>query len=199
VVHYVKLLVTQTRPPVAPKDIGIITPYNRQAQKIRAALKASGFLSSPEDIKVGSVETFQGQERRVIILSTVRAENELVESEDKKYNLGFVANEKRFNVAMTRAKALLIVIGHPMVLATDEKNWLPLLRLCKEKGAWLGEEWNELDEDDEEEMLSLVAAREGDILDENSSEEDWVDVDEDDGPFSQQVEQGDVVFVNREE
>ena len=90
----------------------------------------------------GSVETFQGQERRVIIISTVRSENELL-SHDRKYSLGFVANEKRFNVAVTRAKALLIVVGNPCVLATDKKNWLPLLRFCKEIGSWLGEEWEE--------------------------------------------------------
>jgi helicase MOV-10 len=88
------------------------------------------------------VEAFQGQERRVIILSTVRSENDYLQH-DLKYNLGFVANEKRFNVAVTRAKALLIVVGNPRVLATDTKNWLPLLRFCRDNGSWLGEEWDE--------------------------------------------------------
>jgi helicase MOV-10 len=62
---------------------------------------------------------------------------------DLKYNLGFVANEKRFNVAVTRAKALLIVVGNPRVLETDSKNWLPMLRFCKSKNSWLGEVWDE--------------------------------------------------------
>jgi hypothetical protein len=35
------------------------------------------------------------------------------------------------------------VIGNPRVLATDEKNWLPFLKFCKENNAWMGEPWNE--------------------------------------------------------
>jgi helicase MOV-10 len=102
------------------------------------------------------VEAFQGQERRVIILSTVRSENQYLEH-DLKYNLGFVANEKRFNVAVTRAKALLIVVGNPRVLATDKKNWLPLLRFCRDNGSWLGEEWDEGSPDDDNEDFEVAA------------------------------------------
>ena len=141
-VEYVRLLTRETRPPLKADDIGIITPYHRQAQKIRTALAIEGlsFSSSVDSnagtagsqgIKVGSVETFQGQERRCIIVSTVRADVEYVES-DLKYNLGFVANEKRFNVSMTRAKALLIVVGCPTVLALDKDNWFPFLKYCHE-------------------------------------------------------------------
>lgn len=138
VVEYVKKLVEESKPKISPEDIGIITPYARQVQKIRLALKKSDI----EDVKVGSVETFQGQERRVIIISTVRSENSLLQH-DLRFNLGFVANEKRFNVAVTRAKALLIVVGNPRVLETDTKNWLPLLRFCKNNNSWLGEDWDE--------------------------------------------------------
>lgn len=51
-----------------------------------------------------------------------------------------MANEKRFNVAITRAKALLIAVGNPRVLETDKINWLPFLRYCRNKGAWAGED-----------------------------------------------------------
>jgi len=136
-VEYARLLIKETRPSLKPDEIGIITPYARQAQKIRLALKTQNM----EDIKVGSVETFQGQERRVIIVSTVRAEREQVSS-DIRFNLGFVANPKRFNVAITRAKALLIVIGSPSVLALDKENWLPFMTYCHEFGAWTGEDWD---------------------------------------------------------
>ena len=91
---------------------------------------------------MGSVECFQGQERRVILLSTVRSEPELYLDHDIRYNLGFIAHPKRFNVAMTRAKALLIVIGCPSVLALDKKNWLPFLQYCHENGAIVGEPWD---------------------------------------------------------
>jgi superfamily I DNA and/or RNA helicase len=140
VVAYVKLLLRETRPPLREEEIGIITPYARQAQKIRAALQVS--LPGQDEIKVGSVECFQGQERRVIILSTVRSEPELYLDHDIRYNLGFIAHPKRFNVAMTRAKALLIVIGCPSVLALDKENWLPFLQYCHENGAIVGEPWD---------------------------------------------------------
>ena len=56
-------------------------------------------------------------------------------------------------MAVTRAKSLLIVVGSPRVLETDERNWLPLLRFCKSKNSWMGEDWNEessSDSDDDE-------------------------------------------------
>uniref|UniRef100_A0A671X0R6 RNA helicase n=1 Tax=Sparus aurata TaxID=8175 RepID=A0A671X0R6_SPAAU len=121
-----KLLSTQGKKGLAtisPSDIGIIAPYRKQVQKIRKALEKVGKKHFPlKDIgglKVGSVEEFQGQERRVIMVSTVRSSPNYTEI-DKQFNLGFVKNEKRFNVAVTRAKALLIVVGNPRVLDTDE-------------------------------------------------------------------------------
>jgi superfamily I DNA and/or RNA helicase len=160
VVTYVERLVRETKPPVKGEEIGVITPYARQAQKIRLALSSRNL----RDIKVGSVETFQGQERRCIILSTVRAQSEWIAS-DLKYNLGFVANEKRFNVAITRPTSLLIVIGHPAVLATDKHNWLPLLRYCKENKSWAGENWEE--DGDDEDVIVLDGVDESGHGDEN--------------------------------
>lgn len=73
--------------------IGVITPYHAQALKIRGLLKKS---LKTQKIKVGSVEEFQGQERRVIIVSTVRSSRDFV-SYDLRHTLGFVANPRRFN------------------------------------------------------------------------------------------------------
>ena len=87
-------------------------------------------------IKVGSTEEFQGQERRVIILTTVRTSRQFIES-DVKHNLGFLTNPKRFNVACTRAQALLVVIGDPRVLRDDD-CWGALLSYCVEKRAYRG-------------------------------------------------------------
>ncbi|XP_014909667.1 RNA helicase Mov10l1 isoform X2 [Poecilia latipinna] len=118
--------------PVHPSDIGIIAPYRKQCEKIRVLLGKVGL----SDIKVGSVEEFQGQEFLVIILSTVRS-SESVESEDLQSSLGFLANPKRFNVAITRPKALLIIVGDPHTLIRDP-CFRALLQYCFSNGAYLG-------------------------------------------------------------
>ncbi|XP_037629483.1 putative helicase mov-10-B.2 [Sebastes umbrosus] len=133
---------------IFPKDIGIIAPYRKQVQKIRKALEKVGKELKLVDIKalkVGSVEEFQGQERRVILVSTVRSSPEYVEI-DKTFNLGFVKNVKRFNVALTRAKALLIVVGNPRVLNTDT-TWARFIQYCRDEGGYDGYEPVEEDED----------------------------------------------------
>ena len=79
---------------VPERDIGIISPYHAQCQKIRRALP-----KELEKAKVGSVEEFQGQERRIIIISTVRSSLEFVQS-DVRHTLGFVAHPRRFNGEM---------------------------------------------------------------------------------------------------
>ncbi|XP_049938320.1 putative helicase MOV-10 [Schistocerca serialis cubense] len=116
---------------VEEKDIGIITPYRLQVQKFRQVLKKKW-----SDITVGSVEEFQGQERLIIIISTVRSRTELL-NDDYKHHLGFLKNPKRFNVAVTRPKALLIVIGNPDVLQHD-KCWRKLIEFCHKNGACAG-------------------------------------------------------------
>jgi len=112
------------------------------------------------DIKVGSVEEFQGQERRIIIISTVRSNKDYV-TYDIKRSLGFVADARRLNgkvspiyswtllrhaliaVAITRAQALLIIIGNPIVLSLDPL-WRELLNYIHNNGGWQGKQldWN---------------------------------------------------------
>ncbi|KAI0093451.1 P-loop containing nucleoside triphosphate hydrolase protein [Irpex rosettiformis] len=108
---YIDKLLEDRKLPLKPEQIGVISPYHAQVQKIRKLLKK-------KEIKVGSVEEYQGQEKRVIIISTVRSSMENVKF-DLRHTLGFVANPRRFNVAVTRAQALLIIIGDPTVLSLD--------------------------------------------------------------------------------
>ncbi|KAG1748034.1 P-loop containing nucleoside triphosphate hydrolase protein, partial [Suillus occidentalis] len=128
---YIQLLRDDRQIRVAHNEIGVIAPYHAQCVKIRKML--SGVA---DEVKVGSVEEFQGQERRVIIISTVRSSRDFVEF-DLKYTLGFVANPRRFNVAVTRAKALLIVIGDPNVLSLDPL-WRSFLNYVHLNGGWAG-------------------------------------------------------------
>uniref|UniRef100_A0A4W4GW27 RNA helicase n=1 Tax=Electrophorus electricus TaxID=8005 RepID=A0A4W4GW27_ELEEL len=118
--------------PIMATDIGIIAPYKKQVEKIRVLLHRVGLA----DIKVGSVEEFQGQEFLVIILSTARS-NEALPSSDLQNSLGFLSNPKRFNVAITRPKALLVVIGNPHILVKDP-CFHALLQYAYENGAFLG-------------------------------------------------------------
>uniref|UniRef100_A0A3B3ZVS3 RNA helicase n=1 Tax=Periophthalmus magnuspinnatus TaxID=409849 RepID=A0A3B3ZVS3_9GOBI len=148
--YVMKLLQTQGKKglsTLSPKDIGIIAPYRKQVQKIRKALHI-----------VGSVEEFQGQERRVILVSTVRSSPDYVEI-DKKFKLGFVKNEKRFNVAITRAKALLIIVGNPLVLRSDP-TWARFLQYCQDQGGYRGYVQTEEDQDIVERCASLYLSME---------------------------------------
>ncbi|KIO21468.1 hypothetical protein M407DRAFT_44382, partial [Tulasnella calospora MUT 4182] len=116
---------------LADHDIGIISPYNAQGQKLRKRLRPQY-----DDIKVGSVEEFQGQERTVILISTVRSQVTNV-SYDLKHLLGFLVNPRRMNVALTRAKALLVVVGNPLILGLDPL-WRKFLNYVHRNGGWKG-------------------------------------------------------------
>ena len=113
-------------------DIGIISPYNRQVSLIREKLVKKRLLPQPRlgqknanEIVVGSVDKFQGDEKEVIILSTVRSEG-----------LGFLTSSPRFNVAVTRAKKVLIVIGNAGNLGND-RNWKALIGHGKANGGFV--------------------------------------------------------------
>lgn len=87
--------------------------------------------------KVASVEEFQGGERKVIIISTVRSGHQGKIDEWLLKRLGFLYQPKRFNVVITRARALMIVIGNPHVLCRNE-NWRKLLEYALELEAYTG-------------------------------------------------------------
>ncbi|KAK1309746.1 putative RNA helicase SDE3 [Acorus calamus] len=126
---------------ITESDVGVITPYRQQVLKMKKALEAMEML----DVKVGSVEQFQGQERQIIIISTVRStvkHNDF----DRTYNLGFLSNPRRFNVAITRARMLC---NRSFTLRQNAKRkkkeasyydpyWNKLLRHCTDNGSYLG-------------------------------------------------------------
>ena len=88
--------------------------FDIQVQKIRLLLRSKGLGS----VRVGTVDDLQGQEERIIFISTVLSRPETLPASTggADLHLGFWKNPRRFNVAVTRAKALLVVLGHPLVL-----------------------------------------------------------------------------------
>ncbi|XP_015079544.1 probable RNA helicase SDE3 [Solanum pennellii] len=114
------------------EDIGVITPYRQQVLKIRTALESFDWAN----IKVGSVEQFQGQEREVIIISTVRSTIQHNDF-DRIHYLGFLSNPRRFNVAATRARSLLVVVGNPHIICKDP-FWNKLLWYCADNDSYKG-------------------------------------------------------------
>ena len=96
---------------VHPYEIAVITPFREHVVRMRAALRAMELGK----VSVGTVENYQGGEMRVTILNCVRSKDRFLEW-DRKKGRGVIGEKRRFNVAITRAKELLIIIGNPNVL-----------------------------------------------------------------------------------
>ncbi len=94
---------------LAIDDIGIVTPYAGQVRSIRDMLP-----ESLQSVEVRTVDGYQGREKGVVIFSCVRS--------NKDGNVGFLSDRRRLNVALTRARRGLVVIGNPETLG-HEKNW----------------------------------------------------------------------------
>jgi superfamily I DNA and/or RNA helicase len=85
-------------------DVGIISPYRAQVQYLRRLIKKKEYFKPYRRlISVNTVDGFQGQERDVILISLVRANNE--------GQIGFLRDLRRMNVAITRARMKLIILG----------------------------------------------------------------------------------------
>ncbi len=103
-------------------DIGIISPYKAQVQYLRHLLKKDEFLRPlRRQITVNTVDAFQGQERDIILVSLVRA--------NEGGQIGFLSDLRRMNVAMTRARMKLIILGCPETLCRH-KFYKTLFERC---------------------------------------------------------------------
>ena len=91
-------------------DVGIISPYRAQVQYLRQLIRKREFFKPYRQlISVNTVDGFQGQERDVILISLVRANDE--------GQIGFLSDLRRMNVAITRARMKLIILGDTTTLA----------------------------------------------------------------------------------
>lgn len=90
-------------------DFGIISPYRAQVQYLRSLVKKADYLRPlRRQITVNTVDAFQGQERDVVLVSLVRA--------NEAGQIGFLSDLRRMNVAITRARFKLIILGSAQTL-----------------------------------------------------------------------------------
>lgn len=111
---------------VSPDQIGIITPYEGQRAYLVQYMQYQGSLHSKlyQEIEIASVDAFQGREKDIIIMSCVRS--------NEHQGIGFLNDPRRLNVALTRAKYGIIIVGNPKVLS-KQPLWNHLLHFYKER------------------------------------------------------------------
>lgn len=109
---------------VSAKDIGIISPYRAQRDLI-----VESYQQQYPQLEIGTVDSFQGREKKIIIMSCVRSQTN---------HVGFLRNEKRLNVALTRAKALLVIIGNASTLQKCS-IWNKFISYCYENNSIVGD------------------------------------------------------------
>jgi len=89
---------------LAPTDVAIIAAYSAQARRLRELLKAERAAG----LEIGTVDGFQGREKEAVIVDLVRS--------NERGEIGFLANTRRMNVALTRAKRFLLVVADSSTL-----------------------------------------------------------------------------------
>ena len=113
---------------VTPSDIGVVTPYSGQVRLLNDLFESAGGREEHEryhGLEIKTVDGYQGREKDVIVLSAVRA-NEAGE-------MGFLTDRRRLNVAITRARRGLILLGHPRTLRNDS-SWASWCDWASERG-----------------------------------------------------------------
>ncbi|XP_060566279.1 helicase with zinc finger domain 2-like isoform X2 [Ruditapes philippinarum] len=111
------------------QSVQILSQYNAQVSEIKRRLKEDGYV----DENVSTVVSSQGGEWDYVIFSTVRSLPDYkIESNPTlgwcKHNLGFITDQNQINVALTRARKGLIIIGNKNLLSCDQFVWKKLIR-----------------------------------------------------------------------
>lgn len=104
----------------------ILTPYRGQVRCLEALLRAQATLFDGLNITVSSVDGYQGREADVVVFSAVRR--------NPAGAIGFVADARRLNVAVTRPRRGLVVVGSPSTLERGSKDWAAYVGWARAKG-----------------------------------------------------------------
>lgn len=111
-------------------EIAVITPYNRQKRQITDLFTRVGIwkheqAKKRENIRVSTIDSMQGQESDIVILSMTRS--------NQAGRVGFLKDSRRINVALSRARKLLVIIGDSRTLDNREMPALPhYLKYCSQ-------------------------------------------------------------------
>lgn len=114
-------------------QVGILTPYRAQMRLLQRALGQAGLSATGKatsfTIEVDTVDAFQGREKDIVIFSAVR-------TCQQRQGIGFVGDVRRMNVALTRAKYSLVVLGHAAALRAGSAAWDALLQDAEHRGLY---------------------------------------------------------------
>ncbi|KAH7346026.1 P-loop containing nucleoside triphosphate hydrolase protein [Pyrenochaeta sp. MPI-SDFR-AT-0127] len=119
---------------VQESDICIMSPFAAQVKLLRALIRSNAYGNGRGlwKVNIGPLEAFQGLENRVVIICTTRTRDRFLKTDEER-GFGIVHQKRKMNVALTRAKEALFVIGSPKVLAKDE-HWRSWMAFCSRNG-----------------------------------------------------------------
>jgi Cdc6-like AAA superfamily ATPase len=109
---------------VSPADVAVISPYDAQVQRLRQLLA----VRVEEGLEVDTVDGFQGREKEAVVVSLVRSNDQ--------GEVGFLSDVRRMNVAITRARKKLVVVGDSATIARHP-FYERFVRHAQETGAWV--------------------------------------------------------------
>ena len=123
IVKIIKALLASPNVQIHAGQIAVITCFRAQVLRLRNILREENLPS----INVGVVEDFQGQETSVVLISTVLTRDHQRWKSASKGGLGFMTDQRKFNVAITRASALCIIVGKVEFLESSGSYWATLV------------------------------------------------------------------------
>ena len=146
------------------KDIGIITPYKTQKLKLQFE---KFYKEKFDDLRIESVDGFQGMEKEYIIISCVRS--------NTFGKIGFVHSPKRLNVSLTRAKKGLIIVGNAECFSQKNGIWRDLIQYYQKKKLIVKGQLSKLEPVSDNELNIQDIDEEEDFVDELDIEENKIE------------------------
>jgi senataxin len=124
------------------ESIAVITPYKAQARLFQRRIRDDpgiNKLLAGIYVEVNTIDGFQGRERDIILFSTVRSNGSSTQGDRRNgrnarsnHQIGFVADERRLNVAITRARKALLIFGNENTLSVDS-IWCAMMASLRER------------------------------------------------------------------